>query len=77
MSRFQVGKPEVLQVSVLFFILQQLTPDEIVTQAKLRHGQYLGFVSEGVARRSHQLIPVLTTGKSLTELVGRNSSEHV
>lgn len=54
--------PEILQVSVFFFILQQLTPDEIVTEAKPRHGQYLGLVSGGVARRSHQLIPFLSTG---------------
>lgn len=59
--------PEVLQVSVEVLILQQLTSDEVVPQAELRHGQYLSFVRRGVAGRAHQVIPVLSTGDGLTE----------
>lgn len=59
--------PEVFQVSVNVLILQQLTPDEVVTQAKLRHGQYMSFVGQGVARGPHQVIPALSTGKTLTK----------
>lgn len=59
--------PEVLQVSVKVLILQQLTPDKVVSQAELRHGQYLSFVRRGVAGGAHQVIPVLSTGDALTE----------
>lgn len=63
-------KAEVLQVSVEVLILQQLTSDEVVAQAELRHGQYLSFVRRGVAGRAHQVIPVLSTGDGLTLWAG-------
>jgi len=59
--------PEVLCVSVIDLILQQLTLDEVVSQAKLRHGQYLSFVGGGVAGGAHQVIAILATGYSRTE----------
>ena len=49
--------PEVLQVCVKVFILQQLTSDEVVTQVELRHGQYLSFVWRDVAGGVNQVIP--------------------
>lgn len=67
--------PEFLPISVKVLILQQLTPDKVVTQAELRHGQYMGFVRWGVAGGAHQVIPVLSTGGALTEhQEGRNNS---
>lgn len=33
-----VGLPEILQVGVDVLVLEQLTADEVVAQAKLRHG---------------------------------------
>lgn len=67
--------PEVLQVSVEVLILQQLTPDEVVAQVELRHGQYLSFVGRGVAGGVYQVIPVLSTGDDLAarERRGNNS----
>lgn len=59
--------PEVFQVSVKVFILQQLTPDEVVTKPKLRHGQDLSFVRRGVAGGAHQVIPFLSAGYALAE----------
>lgn len=59
--------PEVLRVSVTGLILQQLTLDEVVAQAELRHGQYLSFVRCGVAGGAYHVIPVLSTGDALTE----------
>lgn len=65
---FTTGKiPEVFQVSVKFFILQQLTPDKVVAKAELRHGKYLSFIRRGVAGGAHQVIPILSTGYALTE----------
>lgn len=66
--------PEVLQISVKLLIFQELTLDEVVAQAKLRHGQYLGFVRWGVARRAHQVIPLLSTGDALTAHHNRGHS---
>lgn len=59
--------PEVLQISVKVFILQQLTPDEVVPKPKLRHGQDLSFVRWGVAGGAHQVIPLLFAGYALAE----------
>lgn len=62
----QKNLPEVLQVRVDVFILQQLTLDEVVPQAELWHGQYLSFVRRGVPGGTDQVIPVLAAREALT-----------
>lgn len=57
--------PEILQIGVRVLTFQQLTPDEIVAQAELRHGQNLSFVGGGVAGGAHQIIPLLSTRNAL------------
>lgn len=58
-------------------VLQQLTSDEVVTQAKLRHGQNMGFVRRGVTGGAHQVIPFLSAGDSLTGQEQRRSNAKV
>lgn len=60
-----LNTPELLSVNVDVLILQQLTLDKVVSQAELRHGQYLSFVGWGVAGGAHHVIPVFTTGAAL------------